>query len=59
VDYGVKLVKASLYCDNASAINLTKNLIQHSKIKHIEIRHYFIRKSINWFVHKTISSWSV
>jgi len=26
-----------------SAINLTKNPIQYSKTKHIEIRHHFIR----------------
>jgi len=43
LDYGVKLVKVPLYCDNTSSINLTKNSIQHSKTKHIEIKHYFIR----------------
>ena len=32
-----------VFCDNTSAINLTKNLIQHSKAKHIEIRYHFIR----------------
>ena len=41
-DYGVKLSKVPLYCDNTSAINLTRNPIQHSKTKHIEIRHHFI-----------------
>jgi len=35
IDYGVKLSKVLLYCDNTSAINLTKNPIQHSKTKHI------------------------
>jgi len=34
-------------CDNTSAINLTKNLIQHSRTKHIEIRHHFIRDHMN------------
>jgi len=34
----VKLVKVLLDCDKTSAINLTKNTIQHSKTKHIEIR---------------------
>ena len=29
--------------DDTNAINLTKNLIQHSKTKHIDIRYYFIR----------------
>ena len=32
-----------VFCDNTSAINLTKNPIQHSKAKHIEIRYHFIR----------------
>jgi len=30
-------------CDNTSAINLSKNPIQHSKAKHIQIKHHFIR----------------
>ena len=29
-------------CDNTNAINISKNLIQHSRIKHIDIKHYFI-----------------
>jgi len=32
-----------LYCDNLSAINISKNLIQHSRTKHIDIRHHFIK----------------
>jgi ATP sulfurylase len=32
-----------LYCDNLSAINISKNLVQHSRTKHINIRHHFIR----------------
>lgn len=34
-------------CDNTSAINLTKISIWHSKTKHIEIRHHFVRDHIN------------
>jgi len=45
-DYRVKLLKVPLYCDNISAINLTKNLIQHSKTKHIELRHHLIRDHV-------------
>ena len=30
-----------------SAINLTKNPIHHSRSKHIEIRHHFIRDYVN------------
>ena len=33
-------------CDNTSAINLSKNLIQHSRTKHIEIRHHFLRDNV-------------
>ena len=46
MDYGIKLEKVPLYCNNTSAINLTKNPIEHSKTKHIEIRHHFIREHI-------------
>ena len=31
-----------VFCDNTSAINLSKNPVQHSKSKHIEIRYNFI-----------------
>jgi len=46
MDYGVKLEKVPLYCDNTSAVNLTKNPTLHSKTKHIEINHHFIRDHI-------------
>ena len=36
-----------LKCDNTSAISLTKNPIMHSRTKHIEIRHHFLRDHIN------------
>ena len=32
--------------DNTSAINLIKNPIQHSRTKHIEVRHHFIRDHV-------------
>ena len=32
-----------IYCDNSSAIDISKNLVQHSKTKHIEIIYHFIR----------------
>jgi len=41
-DFGLKVSKVPLFCDNTSAINLTKNQVQHSRTKHIEIRHHFI-----------------
>ena len=33
-------------CDNISIISLTKNLIQHFRTKHIEIRHHFLRDEV-------------
>ena len=45
-DFGLKISKVPLLCDNTSFINLTKNHIQHSRTKHIEIRHHFIRDHI-------------
>ena len=32
-----------VFYDNTSAINLSKNPVQHSKSKHIEIRYHFIQ----------------
>ena len=32
-----------VYCDNSSAIYISKNLIQHSRTKYIEMRYHFIR----------------
>jgi len=46
-DCGLILYKIPLLCDNTSAINLTKNSMQHSSTKHIEIRHHFIRDHVN------------
>ena len=33
-------------CDNTSTIFLAKNLIQHSRTNHIEIRHHFLRDKV-------------
>ena len=32
-----------VYCDNSSAIDISKNLVQHSKTKHIRNRYHFIK----------------
>ena len=45
-DFGVNLDHIPLRCDNTSAINLTKNLVMHSRTKHKEIRHYFLRDHV-------------
>lgn len=33
-------------CDNMSAIAMTKNPVFHSRTKHIELRHHFIRNLV-------------
>jgi len=42
-EYNVEKNVLTLFCDNLSAINIFKNHIQHSRTKHIDIRHHFIR----------------
>ena len=42
-DYGISQDTMVVYCDNSSAIDISKNTVQHSKTKHIEIRYHFIR----------------
>ena len=42
-DYGIFQDSMVVYCDNSSAIDISKNPVQHSKTKHIEIRYHFIR----------------
>ena len=42
-DYGISQDAMVVYCDNSSAIDISKKPIQHSKTKHIEIRYHFIR----------------
>ena len=41
-DYGIPQDIMCVFYDNTSAINLSKNPIQHSKSKHIEICYHFI-----------------
>ncbi|GJS22727.1 retrovirus-related pol polyprotein from transposon TNT 1-94 [Tanacetum coccineum] len=45
-DYGFVLNKIPLYCDNQSAIALCCNSVQHSRSKHIDIRHHFIKEQV-------------
>ena len=46
MDYGIKLDHIPIKCDNTSAIYLSKNPIQHSRTKHIDIRHHFLRDHV-------------
>jgi hypothetical protein len=35
-----------MYCDNTSAISISKNLMMHSKTKHIPIKYHFLREQV-------------
>ena len=45
-DFGITMDHIPIKCDNTSAISFTKNPIQHSRTKHIEIRHHFIKDHV-------------
>ncbi|GJV35765.1 retrovirus-related pol polyprotein from transposon TNT 1-94 [Tanacetum coccineum] len=46
LDYGFAYNHIPLYRDNKSAIALCCNNVQHSRSKHIDIRHHFIREQV-------------
>ena len=50
-DYGITQDTICVFCNNTSATNLSKNPVQHSKSKHIEIRYHFIR---DWVEEKMV-----
>ncbi|GJY98143.1 putative reverse transcriptase, RNA-dependent DNA polymerase [Tanacetum coccineum] len=45
LDYGYNFMNTNIFIDNESTICIVKNPMFHSKTKHIEIRHHFIRDS--------------
>jgi hypothetical protein len=45
-DYGLKFTRMPLLCDNESAVKMANNLVQHSRTKHIDIRHHFLRDHV-------------
>ena len=45
-DFNLYESKIPIFCDNTSAICISKNPILHSKSKHIEIKYHFIRDYI-------------
>jgi hypothetical protein len=42
-DYGYTLNHVPVLCDNGSAIKIAYNPCEHSRTKHIDIRHHFLR----------------
>ena len=47
LDFIVKFDEILLLCDNESAVKIITNLVQHSRTKHIDIRHHFLRDHVN------------
>jgi hypothetical protein len=47
LDYGVKLNGIPLVCANESAIKIADDPVQHSRTKHIDIRHHFLRDHVS------------
>ncbi|GJT42172.1 retrovirus-related pol polyprotein from transposon TNT 1-94 [Tanacetum coccineum] len=45
LDYGFNFMNTKIYIDNESIICIVKSSVYHSKTKHIEICHHFIRDS--------------
>ncbi|GJY12238.1 retrovirus-related pol polyprotein from transposon TNT 1-94 [Tanacetum coccineum] len=46
IDYEVRLDDVPIMCDNKGVIDLSKNPVQHSRTKHIKIRHHFLRDNV-------------
>ncbi|GKD91186.1 retrovirus-related pol polyprotein from transposon TNT 1-94 [Tanacetum coccineum] len=46
LDYRYKYKKIPMYCDSKSAIAISCNPVQHSRTKHINIRHHFIKEHV-------------
>nr|GFC13139.1 copia protein [Tanacetum cinerariifolium] len=46
IDYDVRVGDVPIMCDNKGAIDLSKNPVQHSRTKHIKIRHHFLRDNV-------------
>jgi hypothetical protein len=46
LEYGVVLEKLPLLCDNESVVKIANNPIQHSRTKHIDVCHHFLRDHV-------------
>ncbi|GJT18865.1 hypothetical protein Tco_0877571 [Tanacetum coccineum] len=45
-DYDIRLDDVPILCNNKGAIDFSKNPVQHSRTKHIEICHHFLRDNV-------------
>nr|GEU42080.1 copia protein [Tanacetum cinerariifolium] len=46
INYDIRFDDVLIMCDNKGAIDHSKNLMQHSRTKHIDIRHHFLRDNV-------------
>ncbi|GJS40818.1 hypothetical protein Tco_0565861 [Tanacetum coccineum] len=46
IDYDIRLGDVPIMCNNKGAIELSRNPVQHSRTKHIEIRHHFLHDNV-------------
>lgn len=46
MNFGFDVGKFTIKCDNTSAINISKNPVNHSMTKHIDIRYHFLREAV-------------
>ncbi|GJW12858.1 retrovirus-related pol polyprotein from transposon TNT 1-94 [Tanacetum coccineum] len=46
IDYDIQPDNVPIMCDNKGSIDLSKNPVQHSRTKHIEIRHHFLHDNV-------------
>ena len=44
--FDLQLDATCIYCDNQHCVNLSKNLVFHDKLKHIEIKYHYIRDMV-------------
>ena len=44
--FDLQLDATCIYCDNQSYVKLVENPIFHDKLKHIEIKYYYIRDMV-------------
>ncbi|XP_070009899.1 secreted RxLR effector protein 161-like [Nicotiana sylvestris] len=45
-EFGVLTEIVPLLCDNTNALYMAKNLVQHKRTKHIDVRHHFLRDNV-------------
>nr|GEY27406.1 retrovirus-related Pol polyprotein from transposon TNT 1-94 [Tanacetum cinerariifolium] len=45
-NYGFHFNKIPIYCDSKSAVAISCNPVQHSRIKHIAVRYHFIKEHV-------------